>query len=97
MIGSDIITDLNCFFEQSGHPPVDWYVGIASDAERKLFNDHKVSRHLDSWIYRIADNSEIARSVQKDYLNLGCCGPMYPEDSKGIMVYAYLRSANTFP
>lgn len=97
MIARDIVADINAFIEQCGGSNPDWYIGITHDAEHKLFNDHKVNRHFDSWIYRVADNSEIARQVEKNYLQSGFDGGLDNGDSGGNIVYAYLKSPNTGP
>jgi hypothetical protein len=97
MIARDIANDLNSFIQQCGGANEDWYIGIAFDAEYTLFNDHKVSRHFDSWIYRIADNSDIARSVESAYLTSGFDGGHDGVEAVGSIVYAYLKSAHTQP
>lgn len=97
MIAADIIIDFQGFMQQHGHKPAEWYVGIAADAEHHLFEHHKVNRTFDSWIYRVADNSEIARVVHETCLKWKCQGQSYPGDFRGVAVYAYLRSNNTRP
>ena len=95
MIARDIVIDINSFVEQCGGAKYDWYVGVTADAEHQLFHGHKVNRLFDSWIYRVADNSEIARNVKKTYLTLGFDGDDDGEKLTGIVVYAFLKSANT--
>jgi hypothetical protein len=97
MIARDIVIDINSFVEQCGGANHDWYVGVTADAEHKLFDGHKVNRQLDSWVYRIADNSDVARNVKKAYLALGFDGANDGAESTGIVVYAYLKSGDTTP
>ncbi len=74
-----------------------WYVGIASDARQRLFNDHQVSEQHDTWAYIPADTSGIARSVETTYHNAGCDGGPGGGDSATTIVYAYLKSSRTNP
>ena len=97
MIAGDIITDLQGFIQRHSNTPQEWYVGLASDAEEMLFNHHKVHRHIDSWIYRMADSSEVARHAHDACLQWECDGEKYPNDFVGTFVYAYLKSVNTIP
>lgn len=52
----------------------DFYVGITNDVNRRLFTDHNVDKDNDWWIYCKADSEEIARDVEKYYLELGMKG-----------------------
>jgi hypothetical protein len=74
-----------------------WYVGIATDARQRVFNDHQVSEQLDAWAYMAADSSAIARSVEAIYHNAGCDGGPGGGDNMTVVVYAYLKSFRTNP
>ena len=52
----------------------DFYVGITNDENRCLFTDHNVDKDNDWWIYCKADSEEIARDVEKYYLEIGMKG-----------------------
>ena len=72
-----------------------WYVGITNDIRKRLFGDHNVSEK-DSWyIYRTASSSEIARRVEKYFLNLGLDGGDGGGDDTSRIVYAYRITLNT--
>ena len=51
-----------------------FYVGVTSDVQNRLFGAHKVPRENHWWIYRYADTEQIARDVEKHYLDLGMQG-----------------------
>ena len=73
-----------------------WYVGIASDVEDRLFSDHKVAKN-DPWAYSEADTAAVARSVEKHFLDHGCDGGPGGGDSDTRIVYVYLKSSRTTP
>ena len=52
----------------------DWYVGIASDVESRLFGDHNVNRPNGLWARYPTDSSTIAREVEKALLAQGLDG-----------------------
>ena len=51
-----------------------WYCGIASDWEDRLFNDHNVPKKDHWYIARQCYDDSDARAVEKDLLELGCDG-----------------------
>ena len=74
--------------------PSDWYVGIASDTDR-LFVDHNVPRENAWWIHRMCETAEIARAVEKAFLDWGCKGGGGGGDYTTKIVYAYLITTST--
>ena len=74
-----------------------WYVGIATDAKDRLFKDHNVDKTKDQWAHSKADTEEIARSVEKHFLNAGCGGGPGGGDAGSKYVYVYLKSSRTKP
>ena len=71
-----------------------WYVGITKDLAARLFGAHKIRREDPSWIYRIAANSDAARSVEDALIGNGCDGG---GDVGSKIVYAYLKRATSSP
>ena len=74
-----------------------WYVGIATDAKDRLFKGHNVSKDQDQWAHSKADTEEIARSVEKHFLDAGCDGGPGGGDAGSKFVYVYLKSRRTEP
>ena len=94
----EIISDLDAHIKDSGGGYPAWYVGIASDARDRLFSDHKVKEEGDSWIFRQASFSAVAREIQDYFVNtLGTGGGA----GRGVvftdMVYAYKKAPHTDP
>jgi len=89
----EIVARMN---KQGGAYP-DWYCGIASDWEDRLFNKHQVSRINSWWTALQCYDSEAARNVEKALLELGCDGGAGGGDETTVYVYAYLKSAVTNP
>lgn len=72
-----------------------WYVGIAEDADQRLFNDHAVSKEKHKWIVREADSEATARGAESDLHVLGYDGASGGGSEKTVFVYAYLKNSNT--
>ena len=79
------------------NPYPNWYSGITSDPQSRLFNDHNVSIENDAWIYRRCTSNDGARSVGDALLKLGCNGLSGSGDEISTYIYSYLKSANTKP
>ena len=96
-MNADIIfRSINSYIIQNGGKYIEWYVGISKDARYRLFVEHKVNEIYDNWIYRTAFNSEIARKVEKHFLDvLGTKGGTSGGDDSSNMVYAYKINSHT--
>lgn len=92
-----IINDIINFMSQWGGAYGDWYIGITSDSEQRLFNDHGVNRANDAWIYRTANTSDDARSIEQYFIGLGCDGGSGGGDNTSRIVYVYKKSSRTNP
>jgi hypothetical protein len=94
----EIINDLDAFIKDGGGGYQAWYVGTASDARDRLFNDHKVMEKGDSWIYRQASFSGVAREIEDYFVNtLGTDGGTGRGVVLIVMVYAYKKAPHTNP
>ena len=83
--------------KKQGGAYLDWYCGIASDWEDRLFNEHQVPRK-EHW--RIASqcyNDTDARAVEKALIELGCDGAPGGGDETTVYIYAYLKGTMTNP
>ena len=74
-----------------------WYVGIASNAEDRLFSDHKVTEDGGIWAHSPADSSSIARAVEADLLADGLDGGAGGGDYSTTTVYVYVKTSSTDP
>jgi hypothetical protein len=73
-----------------------WYVGIASDANQRLFGDHNVNKNTDSWIYREAQNSDTARAIEEHIIETyKTKGDTGGGDNTTKYVYAYKITSST--
>lgn len=71
------------------------YVGIAADAEDRLFNGHAVDKENDVWIYRTASSDNVAREIEKHFLDLGFDGGPGGGDENTKKVYCFLKNSHT--
>ena len=93
-----IKSDLETHIAKGGGGFGAWYVGIAKDPRDRLFNGHGVQEKGDWWIYRQAESSDAARSVESRFVNaLGTAGGTGGGDPDSTFVYAYKKSAHTTP
>ena len=74
----------------------DWYVGIAKDIDEELFKQHKVDED-GIWISFGADTDEIAKEVEKYFLEKNCDGNAVKLDENVRIIYAYKKNSKTVP
>ncbi len=92
-----IKTIIQIFIKMNGNKPSDWYVGIASDSKKRLFEEHKVKEEdTMSYIYEDCGTDEIAREIE-DYLvnTFGTDGAPGGGDESTKFVYAYKKTSST--
>jgi len=90
-----IINDISTFISNNGGQYRDWYVGITSEPEKRLFTDHSVNKQNDKWIHAPADTNDMARAIEKHFLDLGCDGGGGGGDYTSKTVYAYQKNSYT--
>lgn len=88
---NQIIKDITNHFR--GHAYKDCYVGITSNIEKRLHDDHNVPRRGKggTWIYRTAASNSDAREIEKHFLDAGMDGGGGGGDYKSKTVYAYKK------
>lgn len=91
-----IKSEIKAYIDENGGVYKNWYVGIATDPESRLFNDHNVDKKNGWWIYREAENSNIARKIEEYFIEIvGTDGGQGGGDSSTKSVYAYKKTSNT--
>ena len=93
---AEIIAAIEAFVDARGGEWWSWYIGIAADAEDRLFSDHKVRKSKDAWICKEASTSRVARKVEayliKEHNAQGGSGG---GDENTRTVYAYQVELHT--
>ena len=90
MSEDEIKADIERYIEDRDANYGNWYVGIAADPRDRLFEDHRVKKESDLWIYRKAMSSAAARSVEKYFIERkGTKGGPGGGDDSTRFVYAY--------
>ena len=88
--------EIEKYIQNSGESYSDWYVGIASDPRKRLFNDHNVDEKSGHWIFRECENSSVAREIEEYLINtLGTDGNPGGGDYSTKYVYAYKKTSST--
>ena len=72
----------------------DFYVGITDNIEERLFGYHNVNKVTDWWIHCYADSEQIAREIEKHYLELGMDGGTGGGSGDGNTRYVYCYEKN---
>lgn len=77
----------------------DFYVGITSDINARLFVAHNVPEKGHWYIYQWADSEDVAREVEKYFLDFGMDGGTGGGTGDGDVryVYCYEKGPNTRP
>jgi len=88
--------EIKAHIDKEGSGYQNWYVGIATDPEDRLFNDHKVTEKNGWYIFRHAESSVIAREIEEYFIEtVGTAGGQGGGDSLTKSVYAYKKTSNT--
>jgi hypothetical protein len=97
MVNSAIVNDIKNHADQEGSGYRNWYCGIASDPDQRLFNEHNVPRGEGKtwWIKRNAGNEQSARDTENFLMQLGFDGDTGGGDNSTIHVYAYKKIPGT--
>ena len=84
------------FIKNNGNNPQNWYTGIASDIQTRLFEDHNVDKLMDVYFVDDAKTEENARAVEKYLIDtFGTKGGTGGGDSTTTWVYTYKITQNT--
>ncbi len=92
-----VFNEIKAHIDEQGGPYRNWYCGIASDWEDRLYNEHKVPRKNHWRITRQCHNDEDARTVETELLEMGCTGGIGGGDETTVYVYGYLKTSVTDP
>ena len=93
---TQIVADINGHIVKSGAKHYnEWYVGITSDIEQRLFGDHNVPRANHWFIYRRGGSDEVSREAEATMLEKGCQGGGGGGDESSVFVYAYKITVGT--
>lgn len=94
MVRNDIVNTIVAHADKEGSGYKNWYCGIASDPNSRLFNDHNVSKNS-WWIHRDAGNETDVRDTENRLLALGFDGGDGGGDYTTKHVYAYRKTSST--
>jgi len=93
MINTEIVNDIKNHADKEGGGYRNWYCGIASDPDQRLFNDHNVpwGENKAWWIKGNAGSEQSARDTEDYLVQLGFDGGIGGGDYTTIHVYAYKK------
>ena len=93
MVNHTIVNEIKSHANQEGSGYSNWYCGIASDPDQRLFNDHNVPKGKGKawWIKKEAENEQNARDTEEYLLRLGFDGDTGGGDYNTVYVYAYKK------
>jgi hypothetical protein len=90
MAAKEAYENILAHINKQGGAYSNWYAGITSDWEKRLFTEHSVPREDYWWIARQCFTDTDARAVEKALIELGCIGGGGGGDKTSVFVYAYL-------
>lgn len=92
---TQIVNEIKIHIEKEGSGYSAWYVGIASNPKKRLFEEHTVSRNS-WWICREAADAAQARKIEIYFIErLKTDGGTGGGDESSKFVYAYRKSSRT--
>ena len=89
-----IETEIDGCISKCGKGYREWYVGVASNPDQRLFQVHNVSQEGGAWIYRDAGSVSMARDIEAIFHKKGCKGAQSTTDTPHY-VYAYRMTRTT--
>lgn len=94
----EIIRDIRAHITKEGSPFSDWYVGITSNINDRVFGDHNVSEKDQLYIYCEAYTVAFARHIEQQFIDVdGTDGGPGGGDEDSVFVYAYKKTSETNP
>jgi len=84
----EVINAIRRHMDRFGSNPNTWYVGIAENIRKKLFEDHQVSEQNGKWIYRALESNADAMEIKKHLVALGLKGDNN-DDENGNIIFAF--------
>ena len=90
-----IISEIDAHMKLSGFTNPNWYVGITSDINERLFGSHNVPRKDHWYIFRRANSDTDARNIESAYHRAGCKGSGGGGEHTTVYVYAYVITTQT--
>lgn len=90
-----IVQEFVNYVQKQGGAYSTWYVGVAADSKKRMFNDHNVNEKQDSWIYHPCSSSEEARDIEDYFIRQGMKGGSGGGDDDTTYVYAYKITSTT--
>lgn len=93
---NSIVNAIVQYIRQSNIPFSDWYVGIAENAQVRLFEEHCVNKDLDYWIFRDCITVDTARRIEEIIIsNYHTDGGPGGGSYNSRFVYAYKKESHT--
>lgn len=85
----DALFVLDGHIKRCGGDYKNWYCGIASNPQARLFNDHRVDRVLGQWAWEDLGSDDNARVTERILHDKGCQGSFGGGDWTTKFVYVY--------
>lgn len=91
MNSGKIISDFDSHIKKSGCKYYrEMYIGVTTDAQKRLFDYHQVDKDKDWWVYSKADDENTAKDVENRFLKLGMRGGFdVNRNSSGATYFVY--------
>lgn len=94
MYNTEIVNNILAYVDKCGWGIHGWYVGIATDVEKRLFSEHNVKEE-GSWVHGQATSENEARETEKELLAREQFKGGPGGGDKPLHVYAYKITTDT--
>ena len=87
--------DIDNLIQNSGGKYRDWYVGLAINPRKELFEAHHVSEKSGTWTFKDAGSEMVARGIETIFIKKGCkSGAAKKDSSRYVYVYKMSRESH---
>jgi hypothetical protein len=90
-----IINEIIDHIRRVGGGYSDWYIGIADNLRRTLFDEHNVDKNLYTYFTKVAPNNMAAEMIEKYFKDQGCQGDSETGNELSRVIYAYRITNST--
>ncbi|MEI7640551.1 MAG: hypothetical protein WCJ46_03455 [bacterium] len=95
MVEKEVIEKIGEYVAKKGGQHREWYLGLAEDPKKAMFQKHNVDKDTDYWFFKFATDAIEAARIQDKMLMSGFDGEKVSHDAKAIGVFVYRKRPHT--
>ena len=80
--------EIDSLIRNTGGNYREWYIGLALNPRKEMFDVHHVSEKSGTWVYKDAGSEMAARNIEAIFIKKGCkSGTAKKDSSRHVYVY----------